>query len=517
MSLYSLTQGDWLCHAATQQSSYKLQVAKLRGTIYDCRKKPLTNNESMNVATIIPSKETANSLSKQLNEKERSELFALMKKGKPFLFQLNKRAVLSDDIDIFKVPKRYSINQQAPHIIGYLNGSKDGVSGIEKAYNDYLKDTNAVIEVRYKVDAINRVLTGVQREVTDKSYLQTKGVMLTIDSRLQKIAQSAAQKYLHSGAVVITEVPNCKIRASVSIPNFSPNNITSALKSENSPLLNRAITKFDVGSTFKLVTIAAALESGIPENFKYNCTGSTMVDGTAFHCFDGHSHKVLNMNDAIAHSCNTYFIEISKQIGPTKLLSMAKSFGFGSSYELAPGLAASAGILPSKDELKDKKRFANFSFGQGRLMATPLQIAGMINTIASNGEYHQPCLVEGLVNENLEFVKKTKEVEPRRVISEKNAQKIQQFMLSSVEYGTSKKGKPEYLHAAAKTATAQTGIKSNGQNVIQAWYAGFYPYENPKYCIVILAENGVGGGESCGPIFKKIADDLYKNLPTSLK
>ena len=96
-----------------------------------------------------------------------------------------------------------------------------------------------------------------------------------------------------------------------------------------------------------------------------------------------------------------------------------------------------------------------------------------------------------------------------RVISESTSQKLKQFMLASVEYGTSRKGKPTKVSAAAKTSTAQTGIIVNGEKIIQASYAGFFPIENPKYCIVILSEGGTGGGKSCGPVFQEIADNIY--------
>ena len=85
-------------------------------------------------------------------------------------------------------------------------------------------------------------------------------------------------------------------------------------------------------------------------------------------------------------------------------------------------------------------------------------------------------------------------------------------MKASIEYGTSEKGKPENTTAAAKTSTAQTGIIEDGKKIDQSWFAGFFPYENPKYSIVILSEAGAGGGESCGPVFKEIAERMNKTV-----
>lgn len=112
-------------------------------------------------------------------------------------------------------------------------------------------------------------------------------------------------------------------------------------------------------------------------------------------------HGKVDLEKAIAYSCNGYFIKLTEQMKPEELLSMAEKLGFGSSVELAPGMSSSAGNLPVKKDLSNPKAKANFSFGQGDLLATPLQIAAMVNTIASGGLYTEPSLVEGLVDENL--------------------------------------------------------------------------------------------------------------------
>ena len=98
------------------------------------------------------------------------------------------------------------------------------------------------------------------------------------------------------------------------------------------------------------------------------------------------------------------------------------------------------------------------------------------------------------------------------VMSPPTAVQLMKYMKSSVEYGTSKQGKPEHLTAGAKTATAETGLKDGDREIIQAWYTGFYPAENPQYVITILAEDGDGGGKSCGPVFQEITGGLYEIL-----
>ena len=396
--------------------------------------------------------------------------------------------------------------------MGYLNGSGEGVSGIEKAYNEYLSTDCGGISVSYPVDAVGRVLPGEERTVEDTSTLQEKGVVLTIDSELQTLAETAARKYLTKGAVVITSLPDNALRAVVSLPDFSAADVSASLNGADSPMLNRAFSSYNVGSVFKLVVAAAALESGISPDDTYECVGQIDVDGQAFHCFSGKAHGVVDLNDAIAYSCNAYFVQLAQKVGGKRVLEMAQKMGFGQEIAFADGMVSAAGVLPDESELSIPRALANFSFGQGSLMATPIQINNMVATIACGGEYHTPYLVEGLVDENRHFVEQHEEEAVRWVMSPQTAVQIMKYMKSSVEYGTSKQGKPEELTAGAKTATAETGLKDGDREIIQAWYTGFYPADNPQYVITILAEDGDGGGKSCGPVFRDITGGIYDIL-----
>ena len=314
--------------------------------------------------------------------------------------------------------------------------------------------------------------------------------------------------------MIVTEVPNCEIRSCLSLPGFLPGNVAPYLKDKNSPLLNRIMCSFNLGSIFKLVTSATALEKGISEDTLYNCQGVNKVEDASFKCFNSKKHEMVNMEQALAHSCNGYFIELIKKMPYNSVLSMAKKFKLGAPLSLAPSMVSDKGVLPDEESLKNIKTLANFSFGQGKLMATPLQVAGIINTIASKGVYSSPKLVKGLTDESMRIVKKeNSEFKNERIISESAAKKLKSHMKASIDYGTSEKGKPEKSEAAAKTSTAQTGIIEDGKKVEQSWFAGFFPYENPKYSIVVLSEAGSGGGESCGPVFKEIVDRMISEIP----
>ena len=510
---YKISRGEILCDAAARQSSYKLKVATMKGNIYDCKKRSLVGVSDETFISVTPEINTLNVLSQILSDDEKNFALEEIKSGKPFVMKLSdEKQLIAKGINTFKVPKRYSKNQIAPHIIGYLDNDMQGVCGIEKAFNDFLNIAKGSIYVKYKVDALNRRIPGENSVVENTMYKHSKGVVLTIDEKLQKIAEFAAQKYIKKGAIVITEVPNCEIRACVSMPTFSPTNVADVLNDEDAPLLNRALLPYNIGSVFKLVTAAAILNENKNSDEMYNCTGKCKVDGHEFHCFDSKGHGLVNLEKAVALSCNTYFIEKALSIGGEKLLNLSKNLGFSKEFELAPGITSKAGVLPALENLSNNRALANFSFGQGKLLVTPIQVAVLINTIASGGLYCEPKLVEGLVNENLNYIQKTAKPNLTRVLSEECAQNLIQYMKASVEYGTSARGKPDEGLAAAKTGTAQTGIKTENHSVIQAWYAGIYPADRPKYSIIVFAEDAKGGGESCGPAFKKITQEIFYNI-----
>lgn len=507
LQVYDVSTGEQLAEAAAAQSTYEVEIAETRGTIYDCHLTPLVGNSKEYIASVSPSVEAANAVSKILNQTEMANFYTLLTQGKPFAWVLPK-AVEAEGMDVFEIDIRYETNQLAPNVIGYLDGSGNGVSGIEKAYNSYLSDDPGRIAVRYKVDAVNRVLRGESYEIENTYYKKNSGVVLTLDAAIQKKTEELAPKYLKKGAVIVLEVETGKIRAMVSQPSFCPTDLESALEDPDSPFLNRCLESYNVGSVFKLVSAAAALQSGISEEEEFDCQGVLDVSGTLFHCFDGISHGSVNMQEAVAQSCNVYFIDLMQKVTPKEFLEMAGAFGFGKSQELAPGIFSKAGNLPTEEELQNLQTLANFSFGQGSLLATPLQIAAMVRCIANDGMYSEPVLVEGLVDSAKQWVEQTPNQEEVRVISQETAKKLKEFMAASVDHGTGRGGRPLIGMAGAKTGTAQTGVLEGDREVIQAWYAGFYPLTEPKYAIVVLGEDEEKGGSICAPVFQELCNWL---------
>lgn len=494
--------------AAETHGTYSLTLAETRGKIYDRNGAALAGGSYCYKAVVIPSAKSSAQLFAKLSAEELSDVKDKLKGSFPFVMNVNDGSGESDNLKIYRVPKRYFSNGLAVHLIGYC-GQNGGESGIERAYDQWLSNASGSLEVTCRVNASGRNLDGVEQVVSDTTDNSNRGVMLTIDSRFQNAVETAASKYIKRGAVVVMSVENSEILAMQSLPEYNPNDIAAVLNDSSSPLVNRAVSAYNAGSVFKPVIAAAALEAGVSDYDVYECTGNVQIGKNNMGCINHTSHGKVDMHSAIAHSCNTYFINQASNIGAEKVLSMAQKLGFGKAQKLGENYQTFSSRLPTLDELKNPAALANFSFGQGTLTVTPIQIAAMFAAIARGGKYIEPSAVIGLTDENKQIISEPMNKNIRRAMSEKTAQTLGECLNAAVLEGTAKAGASNRVSSAAKTGTAQTGIIRNGRAINQAWYAGYYPYENPKYVCVVLAEDGESGGSSAGPVFKEIAERTY--------
>lgn len=510
LSLFTASGTKQYEEAALQQSTYTLQVASTRGTIYDTNLTPLVNENANMVAAVAPSTNAANAITAVFPSDRIQEIYTMLTAGTPFLLSIPEGVCVSGEgIDLFTVPERYSETSLAVHTIGYTDADGNGVTGIELAFDDVLRENSGAADVQYSVDAVNRVIAFQERTVTDTLSKSRGGVVLTLDKEIQKIAENSAKKYLKKGAVVVTEVATGKIRAIVSLPSFSPEDVAAALEKEDAPLLDRALASYNVGSVFKLVAAAAALEYGISDSREYTCTGGHEVSGAVFHCFDETAHGTIDMKSAIAESCNGYFIDLMQSVPIPSFLKMAEALGFGKSLLLTDGISSATGVLPTEESLRIPRALANFSFGQGELTASPVQIASLTNTIASGGIYTALSLVEGTIGADGKWKVQDSDTGPCRVMKSTTALCLQAFMKESVHTGTAAHGAPAFGGAGAKTGTAQTGIFREGEEVLELWYTGFFPEDQPQYTITVLADDRTAKERSpCAEVFREIADVL---------
>ncbi len=507
---YSITQvsgGAEYVDAAGRQSVYKLEVAKARGAIYDCNLAPLTGSFQRQVAAVAPGIEAIGALEKATGGRYRERLALALEDGKPFSMVL-PYTVQHDCVDLFSVPVRYGKNQLAPHVVGYLDSMGFGAAGVELAMDDVLSSYAGEISVYYHVDALGRVIAGADRLVIDTMEEAQGGVALTLDSALQERVQAAAQE-LEQGAVVVTEVPDCEIRALASVPDYSPENMAQATEAEGSPLLNRAFCAYAPGSVFKVAAAAALLEAGsAPQAF--TCTGSINAGGLLFHCIDGTAHGQVGLQGAIEKSCNCYFISAARALGGQQVLSMAYNLGFGSEQEFGRGLHTQPGSLPEGKALENVRALGNFAFGQGDLTATPLQVCAMMNCVASGGVYSTPKLITGLVDGERNLTPFSPVTDRQvEVMRPSTARTLQAYLKSAAQNGTGRPGAAEGLTVGIKTGTAQTGVYRDGEELLHFWYSGFIcDSTGPRYCVTVFRESTPDDGGATARVFKQVTEDI---------
>ncbi|MFR3973926.1 MAG: penicillin-binding transpeptidase domain-containing protein [Subdoligranulum sp.] len=294
--------------------------------------------------------------------------------------------------------------------------------------------------------------------------------------------------------------------ASTSMPEFDPDDIAASIRADDTSLINRSLSAFSAGSVFKVVLARAAYAQGL-DWFTYDCTGSIQTAGETFRCALGRAHGTVNLRGALEQSCNCYFIALGQLLGGQAILNAAQSFGLGNPALLAPGLKSAAGELPSAADLQNAGSLASFSFGQGGLTVTPLQVTAMFNAIASDGVYHSPCIVSGTIGGTQKVP--AAESHPQLACASAVARVLQSMLATVVRSGIGGDAQPRTGTAAGKTGTAQTGqFDADGRELLHYWFAGFYPADAPRYTITVLQDSQQKPQTSSATLFAQVADAL---------
>ncbi len=499
-----LSQDREHVRTASESSFVTIHAGDSWGTIFDRNFVPLVNGEKKIIAVAVPYETDLNELKTYATNTEK--LQSDYEKGLPFAFECDEKGTESQGLTFFEIPERYGKNILAPHVIGYIS-ENSGASGLEYAYDEMFRTGNVENSVTYSTDGFGRILIGGGKNVIRSSKDKT-GVVTTIDSRIQRICEKVGRK-LEKGAIVVSDVENGDILAMASFPEYDLNNLSKAFADENSPMINRCLYSFSVGSIFKLVTACEGIDEGFSE-FMYKCHGEHKIGNLTFGCHYRSGHGVQNMGQAMTNSCNPYFITLSQCLDLQKYRSLAYNLGFGREIHLCTGMISSAGVLPSVKDLLVPAELANFSFGQGKLTATPLQINQMTCAIANGGELKMLRIIRG-VTVGGETVGNEKSPLSSRVISEETAKKLRRMMIGAIYENENSNAVPSKIRAGAKTSTAQTGIyDENGEELCHGWITGFFPSSNPRYAVTVLAEHGGFGNDTAAPIFKEIVDDIME-------
>ena len=396
-------------------------------------------------------------------------------------------------------------NPLAWHLLGFVDRGH-GFSGLEYLYDSLLEHPNSQ-EVVFSInDGRHHLIPGLGLRTHFKRPKAT--VLLTLDRRMQQIAETALDQTHLSGAVVILDARAGDILAMVSRPLVNLNDLAASMVDNANPFLNRAISAYHPGSVFKLVILAAGLDSGLvkaDDSFfdpGYFEAGAQKWDFTTV----GETGRGwLTLTEALAYSCNPVFIQMMLKLEPALVLTYADKFGLGQPCNI--GLRdESWGVIPSELDLTIGEQ-VNTALGEGDVYTTPLQMASLVQTIANLGIRKVPRLVAGYVNQAGE-VKYLTPDPGARVISPVTARQIQKMMAAVVDFGTGIEAGIPGTSVAGKTGTAQSGNTANSPE--HAWFVGCIPADNPRFVAAVFCEQGVSGGKTAAPVFKEIMEQVIK-------
>lgn len=490
--------------ASADQSTAELTAVVKRPHFYDRGGQPITGTASGCLAVAVPGNPASYNILRALGEEQAEAFRERMQRGTPFLVPLDEQLPAHSLVTCLPsggrtVPPLYS------HLIGYLAWDGTGAAGLESAFEGMLAASSRRVRLRYPVDAMGSLLPDTLVSVVDEGAVSV-GVLLTVDTRVQQAADDAAA-HMRKGAVVVLDCRSGEILAMVSRPAYSADRVAEYLSDPDGALVNRALAQYSIGSVFKLVVQAAALEAGISADWAYTCTGSIAVGDTVFSCAGGGVHGELTMSGALAQSCNCYHIALAQLLGPRPIRTMAVRLGFGRALTLAEGYRTAAGLLPTESQLADTGEFSNFSFGQGRLMANPIQLAAAVAAIANGGRYTEPSLV--LSAGEVSGWDWSPPHESSAVMSGATAEALCRHMCAVLTEGTAAPAAPRTVSAAGKTGTAESGEYTGGREKIVSTFAGFFPADNPKYVAVVVSERDSDADPVAIRVFTRLAETLY--------
>ncbi|MHB1242281.1 MAG: peptidoglycan D,D-transpeptidase FtsI family protein [Gaiellaceae bacterium] len=406
--------------------------------------------------------------------------------------------------------REYPQRGLAAHVHGYSTQSRFR-TGLERSMNDYLTGSNANLSTVLDT-AVDR-LKGATIEGND--------LLLTLDPRGQRVAQSALGS--RCGAVVALEPSTGRVLVMASSPTYDPNLVeerfdrVTGVKADcrrPDPLLNRTTAGlYAPGSTFKVVTAAAALDSGkFRPDSSFVDPGYCEVYGKRVENYDtSRPFGRLDLRSALKYSVNSVFCNIGKELGAKAIVEASKKFGF---YETPPletpsGERSPSGLFrdgelfdPREDTDVDPGRLA---FGQERLLVTPLQMAMVAAAIANDGVVMRPHVVDRIVAPDGSIVQRTKPDELGRAVKPETAQAVAAMMREAVEGGTGTAARLPGFVVGGKTGTAETGIE--GLNT--TWFISYAGKERPQVAIaVVVEEQGSTGGETAAPVARSVLQAL---------
>jgi cell division protein FtsI (penicillin-binding protein 3) len=525
---------SWLSQKAANQYESSFKSSGKRGTIYDANLRELAVSiDVTSIAAHPPQINDANAAAKSLSKilkVDRKELVHKLSSDKKFVWI--KRPVTPKEhqaVQNLKIPgidfilehKRFYPNKMlAAQILGFTNIDDTGIEGLEYYYDPYLRGTTSKFTV-FK-DALGRGFDGEKKWVSNFSG---NNLVLTIDSTIQYITEKALDEAVtkfsaKSGMAIVMAIKTGAILSMAHSPLFNPNAFGGF---EQKLWRNRIITDpFEPGSTMKIFSAAAAIESGSssPNSIFYCENGAYKIGKDVIH--DIHGYGWLSLQQIIKHSSNIGSVKVNEITGPEPLYKTLLDFGFGAKTGIdCPG--ETAGSLAPYHRWS-KIDAGAISFGQG-ISVSALQLITGTSAIANKGVLMRPYIVQAVTDQNGRLVKSFGPRKVRRAVSEKTAMTLARIMQTVVtDGGTGVNAAIEGYSICGKTGTAQKidekGEYTDGKYISS--FVGFAPAETPEIAILVVLDEPQReyyGGIVAAPVFRKIAHKTlsYLNIPPKSK
>ena len=503
-----------------------------RGDIYDRNGNLLAT--SINAYSIVayPSKiknkkQAALDISRILNENH-SLVLQKLNSNKPFVWIKRKieepvalkiKAKKIYGIGLLQERKRvYPKRKLASQVVGFVGVDNQGLSGIEISYDDYL--TGEAGSFIYEKDPGGREIVTSNLRVL-KPATNGMNLTLTIDEPIQykaetEIKKAVEESHSNSGSIIVMDVKSGEILALASYPDIDPNNYQ---KYKPAFWNNRAVTDvYEPGSTFKLVTVASAIEEGvITVNTKINCPDSIKLGGRIIK----NSHKTkagtknLSIKEILRESVNTGAVNIARKLGEEKFYDHIKHFGFDEKTDVGlPG--ESRGILKEPDSW-DKSDIGMISFGQS-IAVTPVQLISSLSSIAIGGIRMKPRLVKKIESSDSSFFKVFAPEIMGQAMSARTAGEMLELCEDVVENGTGRLAKIPGFRVGGKTGTAQKP-RPSGLGYMEGHYVasfiGFTPLDDPRISVLVVLDDPkpvFWGERVAAPVFKQVAEYSLRRL-----
>lgn len=551
LGFLQIVKGEELKKGALEQWTKGITIKSKRGIIYDRNGKKLAMSVSASTVWASPPdikdpEKTAKEVARILNL---DEDYVYQKITKKVGIEKIKQWITNEEaqelrklklpgIEIVDDNKRYyPYGNFAAHVLGFTNIDNNGLEGLEFTYDAYLTGTPG--KWVKTTDAASRQLPFGDEKIYEAS--DGLSIVTTIDETIQHFVEKAAEKALTVNkakrvTIIAMDPMTGDILALTNKPDYDPNNprepLDEGLKESWANLSqdellekwyemwrNGAISDvYEPGSTFKIITAAAALEENIATpNSHYYCNGFVRdIKGVVLRCAQWYNpHGDQTLVEALNNSCNVAFVSLGRQVGKELFLKYIKAFGFGENTGIDLN-GEQAGIVPQSAENIKEVNLATMSYGHG-IAVTPLQLINAACAIANGGNLMEPRLVKELIDSEGNVVKTFEPVVKRKVISESTSKTMLEMMEEVVRDGTGAKAYIPGMRVGGKTGTAQKIIDGRyAQGKYIASFVAVAPVDDPKIALlVVIDEPSAGqyyGGTIAAPVAKEILEDTLNYL-----